>query len=512
MKLSELTSIIFQKILKSDISVKKHSSNGISLNGNVFVASSLSSNLSEFFATVPILEEITKLDPNAVLLISSNPASFLSGLRFEFDAHLDRLKSKSVDEVGDMALSLGWAEEDSRIKDLEFIQEQKSRGNIYVHCKPLGKTADLSRATFDGQLNNLPKEVRPIVLSKIKVACVTYHPCLPIGLFNVSRDMEVTYGLDTHTALNTYKTPGWKSEYGDPVLDPRIEKLFRFVFLGDGCVNHVFSWIHSLIYDNGKPMPIMVLHSIGGIGKGRVFEAVLGAMVGVGNFQKPSSNQENRFDSHMVSCHLFYASEAVLTESSASRYKDLYDGFAAAERKGIDLGKPKRIATRFVLSSNNASDLYMNYDARKFTIPDMQKESVLNDFMSTEELSFIEDFKTNYKAQADFAAWLRDYTEPLKFEEVWHGEDFKHLCEYHLPGWFKTFRTMLEKNKQFTHDELKDNLTGGTNKISAGKVSEVLREYQAATKSKICEILPSPDGLDTGVMYVSKIFKPEGGV
>lgn len=510
MKVSEIASVVFKRSIELKVNIKKHSSGGVSLNGTPFNPSNFK--INEFFNILPITEELHTLFPNFPLLLIAGSSDFLSCLRHEMDKYAEVQKKRTLEEADDLELDLGFPQEVSKLKDLEIIMEPKSRGSLYAYSCKLNQVLEISRTTLDSQITFLPKEIKPIVLSRVKIASHVYHPSLPSGIFKVSKDIEVNYGITTSSALNSYRAPAWRTVEGKARLHPTLEKLFKFVFVGNDCLDHVYRWNHSLLFDSVRPVPIMVVHSTGGIGKGRVFEAVLGSMVGGENFQKPPRNQCGRFDAYLTSCHLYYASEALLTPSIASRYKDLFDGFTATERKGQDVTKPQRIAARFVLSSNNASDLYMNYDSRKFTVPDVRKSELLKDHMTEEELVFIESFKHDVQEQANFAMWIKYNYEPLKYEEVWHGEDFKYLCEYHLEGWFKTFRTMLERTEVFTHDELRDNLTGKSKNLSAGKLSEVLREYQAATKSKICEVLPSPDGLDVGVIYKSKIFKPEGGV
>lgn len=506
MSIAELASAAFKKAVELNIALKKHSSHSICVGSAQFTPATFSNKIDLFFENLPVEDEFSQIDPAYYKVLRKRTTDFFVYLRREIDKQAVDESKKSIEEVGEIVFRVGFADEDSRIKDLEFVREQDNGSKIYVYCKPRGTTARLDRAVFESELNLLPKELRPIVLSRILIGSTTFHPSLPQGLIKVTDAIKNQHWITTDKVLNTYKIPAWKSEYEEPRLHPTIKKLIEFLFVGEGCQKHMYRWIYSLLYTSDKPMPIIVMFSQGGLGKGRFFDALLCSMVGFENYQKPPETQHGRFDNFYTICHLFYSAEAKLNSRNIPRFKEIYDGYITSERKGVDVGKPKRVCVKVALSSNDPADLYMTYDARKFTVPDMRKDAVLKEHLSEDELNFLEDFKLNFKEQAAFAAWIRDNFEPLKYEEVWHGDTFKYLCEYHLEGWFKTFRAMLEKNKQISHDELRDNLSGSVKSLSVEKLLSVLNKYQTDTKTTICEVVPSPDGLDVGVIYNSKIF------
>lgn len=506
MLLRDIAAIVFAEITSQKIALKKHSNVGININGALFVPKTF--NAMDFFTCVPGLKN--KLDSDSALRLQVGSAEFIALLRLKIDEQSAKDLQSAEASVGDLRIDFGFKEEHSRLDDIE-IYATSSPSTIHVYSKTAEKFQKFPRYEFNDVIENVPKEVKSIVKSKIQRASAAYHPALPQGCFEVTEYHEDHYNLFTAKAINLYLQPKWVVYEGrvSPRLDPTIKKLFCFLFVGEGCVKYVFRWIRTLLFDFEIRLPIMVLYSGGGTGKGLLFDILLKGLVRADNHGKPSSKQFGRFDDHFSTKHLMYSSEAELDARGFNRLKDLYDQHSTFEKKGVDIGGSKRIATKFVLSSNNSASLYMTYDARKFTVPDLVRGPMFKDYATTEERSYLASLENNHEKLAEFAYWLRDTFEPLDNEEVWHGADFKTLCEVHLPEWFKVFRGMLQRRKEFTYEEFCDAQKSRV-KTGISTVEKVADQYGVATGQKICDIVPSVDGVSDGYVYKSLIYVGEG--
>lgn len=504
--ISVICKTAFDLIRKQNLPIKKYTNSGVALGTQTFVPTTFNTEI--FLSLVPGLkEELNCLNPLSPQLLQLSAKEFLQELRNLIDIKKNLESQEIVENAGKVVIDVGLDPSVSCIDNLRFFQDVKEKA-FYVYCISRNEYAQIHKYIFDAQVSLVPKEVRPILLSKVEAVSTVYSPSLPVGCFKSTKEFQERFNIDTDKVLNLYLPPPWKNFVVKSHLPPQIDYLVRFLFVGEDCIKHVYRWLRSLLFDHELLLPIMVLHSAGGTGKGLLFDHVLSALVGTKNFSKPPSGQLGRFDKYLSKTHAYYASEAILTEEKSNRLKDLYDMKSNFESKGVDIGNGQRIAARFILSSNDSSNLYMSYDARKFTVPDVTRGPQLAEHMSQEDIKYLTTIGDRPEDLAAFAYWLRDNFEPLGVMDVWHGKDFKILCERNLPEWFKVFRGMLLRRKEFTYEEFYDSFKS-KNKPGIAAVERNLQMYELAIRKPVCTIVPSVDGVSDGYLYKSLIFGEE---
>lgn len=506
MLLNDFAPLIFQSLLKNNISIRIPCNGRLEFNGYGCSVKTWEDVFPTLVAMLPDFAET--LTPSDKQLLQLGGPILVPMLMHLYRAH--KAETAPTDGPLDLAsLHIDFGIGSESLADVTIFKEHRT-GNYFINSNTTGRTVALGSEDLKLKLGVLKKEDIAAVLATANLGKVLYHPGLPSGPQKLSDADKAIYQVQVDYVINTYDPPIWKTlTPTSDVLHPTLDKFFSYLFPKPECRRSVLSWIHSLLYCPMQRLPIMVLYSSGGVGKGTLTERILAPMVGTLNSITGAADQHSNFDSHIGSKHLYAPEEADMkTQERMDRFKAYYDGRVPLSKKFANITQADLIPTRFILSSNFASSLYMIRDARKFTVPDVHKSSAMKDHFSRTEDHYFQDFLLDYQEQCNFAHWIRNNTAPFdNIEDLRHEEDFATLCEYHLTDWFKTLKKMLVLKKEWTHKEVKRALKEGGTCPGITKIKERVAQYEFETRTKLCTFVDSP--VDAGIVYKSHIFQGE---
>lgn len=306
--------------------------------------------------------------------------------------------------------------------------------------------------------------------------------------------------------FNIYVPPTW-TKYRDelpstqkPTLHPLLDKFFNHLIPEGDCRNNIFHWISNLLYLFKDPIPLLVLYGHAGIGKNTLVEKILLPLVGKSNFHRSASVQE-RFNSSVKNCVLFFSDEGEVKGFVKRNFKGFHEGEAAIELKGVDVDEPERLYARFVIATNELTDISLNEQDRKFSVPELIDKK-LEAAMTIEEIEWLRGFPDNIEAQVEFAAWLKNNYNWEVSVKAWQKDLFKRICYESRTEWFKQFHRMCVDNETFALKDLRKSL-GGMN-IGTEKIKSAIDNYRHETGL----IIASVEHTNKGANFISSIYDP----
>lgn len=357
-------------------------------------------------------------------------------------------------------------------------------------------THDKFRFYLYNQVTKDIKKIDPRVLERVtkfpKEFPVNYEPIDEV--YNPLEKSGVMLNEKDSSILNHYHPPEYQSlAPTSDRLHPAMRKFFTHLFENEESTLYVLGWIKSLLTDFQNPLPILVLCGKAAIGKNTLVESILVSLVGMRNYHKAAQLSE-RFNSSIANCILHFSDETEVSGIIKRNLKQFHELYISIERKGVDVIEPERIHARFICATNNIRDLKLDYNDRKFSVPELTSKKLLEN-LSEEEVQFLFDFKNNLQEQKNFAQYVIDNFDPIY--QPYHGPLFEQICYETLPAWFRSFLKLADSPDPFTFKDLKHKLD--VKNISIDTVLHQLESYEHQIGKRIAEYY-----LEYGVGYFRK--------
>jgi len=292
------------------------------------------------------------------------------------------------------------------------------------------KTGWISKITYRSWERAVSKEYKEQALNNTIFATKKYMP------YSLDKYIKVENAQDhegEECIVNTCIQPNWRYRDEDIKLDNRFLNFFDSLFTNQESKQYAIDWIYESIY--GRNSTYLVLCGRKGIGKNILAEA-LSYMVGLHNYNEaPRSALTKEFNSYLKDKRLVLMDEISFRESKEKdKLKSYLNNFQAVEGKGKD-ARMIELHCSIILSSNNAKDMNIEPDDRRFSVMDLTDVPL----MDTIGESGIEDL-IEYIRSADFPLafnqWLQsnrstDYVPSRPFK----GDTFNELCITTLTTW-----------------------------------------------------------------------------
>lgn len=349
-------------------------------------------------------------------------------------------------------------------------------------------------------LTYVPKDYRP-QFSKHTWVKETYCPDLPSGFHQLDDLQKKIYPHLGEAAFNYYRAPDNRllEAASEPRLHPILKKFFEHFFINEDSRNYMYRWMYTLTHIFHRTTPIVVLCGKAAVGKNTFVENILVGLIGDHNYHKAAQLSE-RFNASVLNCQLHFFDEGTLEGHAKRNLKGFHELFVAIERKGIDVAAPERIFARFIIATNNRTDIRLDGNDRKFSVPEITDTKLVEVF-SPEEQEFLFNFKKDTKTQAEFISWLAANHAHDKPEPPYHGSLFKEICYESLPHWFQTFLSKCRMDEEFTLKQFRKD--SDIKNIGVDKIKERLYAYEHENKVKVADVI-TEGGTTRFVSYLCK--------
>ncbi len=311
------------------------------------------------------------------------------------------------------------------------------------------KVIKLSHDTYE---KYVPKESRKEAI----LGRVGFNPYRPEALFlDVYDNQKITFA-------NTYIPPEWQLsreltnlEALDYMKPPRvIERFMETLFPEKDAREFVYDWLHFAITKRCETY--LVLNGAKGIGKGIFTDILCKALMGKDNHKLAAPGAlESNFNAMLENCRMIVFDEMPINDQDKiAKLKKYINTDQAVERKGYDVGATITTFNSFIISSNAVRDIIIEWDDRRFSVPDLTEKKLDEKWTKEEIKNLIEDINDpSYKTMRQFGYWLM-YRIPEGDEfTAYKGKHFFKLCYSSLPEWS---RCIVDEITSGVHDILDD--------------------------------------------------------
>lgn len=324
----------------------------------------------------------------------------------------------------------------------------------------------------------LPKQIKPI----FKTISEIYSPSLSWGYSSFPNSERHNFpSVTTESIWNDYRPPEYHFlPEADDSCPPLLVRFFKHLIPKPEPRKHVLEWLTTLVSDFEATLPILVLCGKAAIGKNTLVESIMVGLVGIRNFHKAAQLSE-RFNSSIANCVLHFSDEGEVDGIVKRNLKGFHELYVAIERKGVDVIDPERIYARFVVATNNRRDIKLDYNDRKFSLPELTEKKLLSEF-NKEETEWLFNFKFDKDAQKRFYSYLVKNFTPTR--EAYHGELFKKICYESLPNYFRIFLKLLEEGEEVSFKEYKKKIE--FKKMGVDALLNEIEQYEHQVGRKIC--------------------------
>ena len=296
------------------------------------------------------------------------------------------------------------------------------------------KTRNISEMSYKAWERKLTKEERAIVTHTMRDALLTYDP------YNLDTFVPFTWEGMEVLKVNTYVPPPWRThtEPSDVEMPDIIWDLLEHLFPTDEHLNFVLNWMYLALIRRNETY--LVLNGAKGIGKG-VFCQVLAALVGKEHStEAPLSLLTTHFNSSLDRTRLIIFDEQRVGKTEHNKLKRYINKYQNIEKKGVDADRATEIYNSYVISNNDITDMYIETDDRRFSVPDMIHVN-LEDVMPKESIDWLvrelEDEDSDLVREMGYYIYKYGKSVNLYEFSVLKGVRFWQLAYNSLKEWQK---------------------------------------------------------------------------
>ena len=348
--------------------------------------------------------------------------------------HIDKVKNKQAP---------------SEIPEIRFFWEHyslfrdiKSGDRFFVKGGWVAKQID-----YDTWLEAIPKGDREVV-ARPRLAIRKYNPYTMRGW------EQVEYNTEDVVEVNTYVPPKWRFEASpDEINIPKaIDKVLRHLFPNDLQREFVLDWLHNALLDKNETF--LVLNGAKGVGKG-IFCDICKLLVGPEHYSiLPESVITSHFNSVLKDKRLLVMDEYDVDRKAHTKLKRFINPTMNIEEKGKDANEAIETFNSYVISNNNEDSMHVEWDDRRFSIPDLSGID-LQKIMDEDEINELSQLikEDNQELAVEWGNYIL-HREPMfaKFKAL-KGDTFWKLVYVSLKNWQKYL-----VDKIIFGDDYEDNL------------------------------------------------------
>ena len=325
--------------------------------------------------------------------------------------------------------------------------EKSGISNVEFSMEDFALFRNLTKGRYEGakvvynMLNNSITDISPdIFIEKIPTflrkdfcpidAVFEYDP------YNISPVKQSEYLGQPISRINTYIPPEWRKLQVDVpnALPALFGRYLVHLFPEVESRRFSLSWVRNLILH--RPETILILNGAKGAGK-NIFIDFCKELVGPENFGRAKQSLITKeFNSILEDKRLVVLDELSMDKKAHTFLKDICNAEHNIEKKGKDANNLTPTYFGLIISNNDACDVFLEYNDRRFSTPIIASDNLNKSFSSDEikelvammedplMIKQIGEFIINYKHDA--------YSDPFY---ILKNEKFHSLVYTSLYGW-----------------------------------------------------------------------------
>lgn len=311
-------------------------------------------------------------------------------------------------------------------KDLVPCLDLESEGEYVMLSNNTGWT---STVTYKSWKEIMSKEEVDVYMQSKRVCIRRYLPySLNKYMVKTSKDFGGNF-----LEINTCVQPEWRYSVDKYELRKDFLEYFNGLFSSQESRQYAINWLDESVY--GRNGTYLVLCGKKGIGKNILSEA-MSYMVGLRNYtEAPRSALTKEFNTYLKDKRLVLLDEISFREpAEKDKLKSYLNNFQAVEGKGVE-AKLIELYCSIILSSNNAKDMNIEPDDRRFSVMDLTSTSLI-DKIGEEGIEDLIEYIRSEEFPLAFNAFLQTNREKdFNPNRPYKGETFRELCLTTLTIW-----------------------------------------------------------------------------
>lgn len=347
-------------------------------------------------------------------------------------------------------------------------------GERYVcHAETL-QLADIHYDVYKAKLNKEEKSMIDGFLVPIKRV---YDP------YTLERVKNIVHSDIAMSQINLYSPPAWRHLAAPPSLPKEIEVLWQNLFPQEEARSYALTWLVNAMLRRNETY--LVLNGAKGVGKG-IFCTLAKALVGRDNYDEaPTGFFDSNFSSVLENKRIIVFDEVRVDKEAHSILKRIINKFQNIEKKGVDAKKSQEIYNSYIISNNDISDMYLEVDDRRFSVPELGEKNLVAVMGQEAIAQMVSKLENDENYVAGIGEWLLNNVPEGDPVTPYLTPKFYRLAYHSLAEWQKYIISECEAAEKSGEEYVsltvirKKYLKTETNKFprDTAKVESFLKNY-----------------------------------
>lgn len=294
------------------------------------------------------------------------------------------------------------------------------------------ETKQLSELQYEAYQATLHPEDKSAFVASTRLALFQYDP------YDLTKLSVVPFESYEVLKVNLYNPPAWRlcSNPHKP-CPPLVARTLKHLFPDRESRTFVLDWLYHLLIDRNETY--LVLNGRKGVGKG-IFSKLVCALVGRNNYtEAPESLLDSQFNSALDKKRAIVLDEIKVDKAKHTKLKRYINKYQNIEKKGKDAERIMETFNSFIITNNDETDMYLEFDDRRFSVPDITTRD-LTESLTKEEIksldAALEEEDSDIVKEFGYFIFNRGAKENDQFSTV-KGEKFYGLVYTSLRHWQK---------------------------------------------------------------------------
>lgn len=354
-----------------------------------------------------------------------------------------------------------FAESDINMNEMELVVDYHTGKEIVFNNK-LRKISEMHPKSYFAALSAIDK--KNVKENGMKMAKFSFNP------YNDFERRIVSLEGYNVVEFNCYNPPAWRcNEHGRLDLDlerqytssepPAIfAEFMAHLVPKKSHRKYLYHWMHQALFSRNETY--LVLNGKKGAGKNLLCN-LLGVLAGTDYYR--DANQrffDEGFNSVLDKARLILLDELKVDDSKKQdRLKKYINKGQNLEYKGQDANKTVETYNSYIINNNEISDMYLVWDDRRFSVPDLTPIRLLDVWSQKKVDEFVQLFEEDLEFQRELGFWIKQYGKSDDIGKfTWlAGDRFWRIVHHSLPEWQKVIvDAILSREKdEYTVADLK---------------------------------------------------------